>query len=76
VREADYLPPSSFEVKKSWGYSFTFPLGFHGVALLKHRVNFTFTFLMLLLYVLMAFSHIYSLSYDGSEVFSVTNICT
>jgi len=32
-READHFPPSIAEVKKSWSYSSTPPILFHGVAL-------------------------------------------
>jgi hypothetical protein len=43
-REAGHSPPSSAEVKNAWSYTSTPPVRLHGVGLVKHRDNFTFTF--------------------------------
>jgi len=43
--EANCSPPSSSEVKNTWGYTSSLPIHLHGVwYMVKHRENFTFTF--------------------------------
>jgi hypothetical protein len=41
-READHSPPTSAEVKNSWGYTSIPPLVFMAGRLVKHRDNLTF----------------------------------
>jgi hypothetical protein len=55
--EANHSPPSKAEVRNEWSYNSTPPyvfmawclikqrIHFHGVAFVKHRENFTFTFI-------------------------------
>jgi hypothetical protein len=54
-READHSPPSSAEVKNALRYTSTPPYVFMAWCLVKHRDNFTFTFIgeemFLLLYI-------------------------
>jgi hypothetical protein len=44
-READHSPPSSAEVKNAWSYTSTPQYVFVAWCLVKHRDNFTFTFM-------------------------------
>jgi hypothetical protein len=44
--EADHSPPSSAEVKNAWSYTSTPQYVFMAWCLVKHRDNFTFTFLV------------------------------
>jgi hypothetical protein len=43
-READHSPPSSAEVKEYVTLYLHYPVRLHGVCSVKHRDNFTFTF--------------------------------
>jgi hypothetical protein len=43
-READYSPPTSAEVKNAWSYTSTPQYVFMAWCLVKHRDNFTFTY--------------------------------
>jgi len=43
--EIDHLPPSNAEVKNAWSYISTLRYVFMAWRLVKHRDNFTFTFL-------------------------------
>jgi hypothetical protein len=45
-READHLPPTRIEIKKTSIYTSTLPIHLHGVVLwlVMHRLNFTFDF--------------------------------
>jgi hypothetical protein len=45
-READHSPPSSAEVKNAWSYTSTPQYVFMTWCLVKHRDNFTFTFIL------------------------------
>jgi hypothetical protein len=45
VREADYSPASSTEVKNAWHYTSTPQCVFITWCLVKHKDNFTFTFI-------------------------------
>jgi hypothetical protein len=44
-READHPPPSSAEVKNAWSYTSIPEYVFMAWCLVKHRDNFTFTFI-------------------------------
>jgi hypothetical protein len=44
-READHLLPSNAEVKNAWSYTSTRQYVFTALCLVKHRDNFTFTFM-------------------------------
>jgi len=45
VHGADQSPPASTKVKNAWSYNSTPLVCLHGVALVKHRDNFAFTFM-------------------------------
>jgi hypothetical protein len=44
--EADHLPPSSAEIRNAWSYTSTLHYVFMARCLVKHRDNFTFTFVL------------------------------
>jgi len=45
-READISPPSNTEIKNAWSYTSALQYAFTALRLVKHRDNFTFTFML------------------------------